>query len=387
MTAERTSDVVIVGAGPAGCAAGITALRAGARVTVIEQARLPNHKVCGDAISNRAAVIVGDLCGRPDAVLDLPHADVRGALAIFPDGSRVGRSYSREPGYIIPRNRLDAALRDALRSAGGDLIDGVRIRGLIRDDQGRVRGVASGERRWPAEAVIACDGFASVAARALGQEIRRGAHLGFGITGYFAGLDREAEPGISEHYFEQDLPRGYCWIFPSVDGLANVGVYQRADVLKRGGLRLAELLDRFVARHADRFAGARPVGPARAWSLPLAVTAWRQPASGLLAAGDAAYTIDPFIGEGIWQALHTGSLAGRTAAEIIGVPEALGEARIRAYQRQLRRDIFGPSAGRRRIETGITQVVGLRLYRWKAVRAIIGWGYGRRTLEITKQVG
>lgn len=55
MATEPKHDIVIVGAGPAGCAAGISALRAGARVAVIEQARLPNHKVCGDAISNRAA--------------------------------------------------------------------------------------------------------------------------------------------------------------------------------------------------------------------------------------------------------------------------------------------------------------------------------------------
>jgi geranylgeranyl reductase family protein len=387
MITEPRSDIVIVGAGPAGCAAGIAALRAGARVTVIEQARLPNHKVCGDAISNRAAAIVNDLCSRPDAVLALPHTEVSGAVAIFPDGTRIGRAYGREPGYIVPRNRLDAALRDALRGAGGELIDGVRVRSLIRDDRGRVRGVTADERRWPAEAVIACDGFASVASRSLGREIRRGAHLAFGITCYFSDLDAGPEPGSGEHYFEPDLSRGYCWVFPAVEGLANVGVYQRADELKRSGARLADLLDRFVARHVARFAGGRRFGPARVWSLPLAAAPLDFACPGLLLAGDAAYAIDPFTGEGIWQALHTGSLAGLTAVGALGASEGLDEARIRAYQRRLRRDIFDPSARRRRIESALAIVIGRRLYRWGIVRSLLRWGYGRGSLEMSKRVG
>jgi geranylgeranyl reductase family protein len=387
MTGGSVSDIVIVGAGPAGCAAGIAALRAGAGVTVIEQARLPNHKVCGDAISNRAAAIVADLCGRADAVRALPHAEVPGSVAIFPDGTRVGRSYGGRPGYVVPRHRLDAALREAVVSAGGELISGVRVRGLLRDGAGRVRGVTAGEREWPAAAVIACDGFASIATRALGLPSRRGHHLGFGITRYFSDLSPGRDGGFSEHYFEPDLPRGYCWVFPAAEGLANVGVYQRADELKRGGARLHDLLDRFVARHADRFEGARPAGPPRTWCLPLAATPWTATVPGLLMAGDAAYTIDPFTGEGIWQALHTGRLAGHAAAEALGTQGGLDGAAILAYQRRLRKDLFRPSARRRRIESLITFIVGQGLFRLGAVRAVLRWGYGRNSLEMSKRVG
>lgn len=310
-----------------------------------------------------------------------------GAEAIFPDGSRVGRAYEQAPGYIVPRNRLDGMLRGVLVFLGGALIDGVPVRGLVRDESGRVRGVTDSERVWPAKAVIACDGFSSVALRSLGLEIQPGKHLGFGITCYFSGLEAGARPGISEHYFEPGLSSGYAWVFPAVEGLSNCGVYLRADELNRSGTGLHDLLKRFVEGHEARFSGARMDGRARIWPLPLATSPWEVTVPGLLMAGDAAYTIDPLSGEGIWQALHTGSLAGRAAADSLGAARGLDEERIREYQLQLRKDIYNPSERRRLIALVVSLVVKKELYRWKLVRAMLGWGYARGYSEFAKKVG
>ena len=46
-----TSDVVIVGAGPAGTSAGIVLARAGARVRIFDRAAFPRDKLCGDTIN------------------------------------------------------------------------------------------------------------------------------------------------------------------------------------------------------------------------------------------------------------------------------------------------------------------------------------------------
>ena len=366
--------MLVIGAGPAGCAAGIAAARAGASVTVLDRAVFPDHKICGDAISNKGARLVGELCG--NAVTGLPHARVEGAAVVFPDGSRIGRSYGTDPGYIVPRRRLDAALREALEGSGAKLRQGARVRRLELVG-GRVSGAETDSGSFAADAVIAADGYGSVAFGALGIPRRRGVHVAFGVTAYFEGVRSEGFEGVSAHYLEADLPYGYAWIFPEVEGLANVGVFQRSDQLRKGGVRLKDLLGRFVSRRRERFDGARMVGRMRARPLPLCVEAVRHTIPGLLVAGDAAHAVDPFTGEGIWQALRTGLLAGEACMDL--------EA-VRRYESMVEREIVAPSASRSRIQAGVQAVVSLRLYRLGLARKAIEWAYRRGSTEITKVV-
>src|SRR5262245_52613014 len=109
---EGKSDVLIVGAGPTGCAAGIVLARAGIDVCVVDRARFPRDKVCGDAISNDGIQLLEQL-GARDAVEQGPHAVVDKAVAVFPDGTRIERDYER-PGYIVARYHLDDCLRRTL---------------------------------------------------------------------------------------------------------------------------------------------------------------------------------------------------------------------------------------------------------------------------------
>ncbi|MSY34397.1 MAG: FAD-dependent oxidoreductase, partial [Actinobacteria bacterium] len=52
--AERRVDVLVVGAGPAGCAAAITLQRSGKSVVVIDKAAFPRDKICGDGLTTSA---------------------------------------------------------------------------------------------------------------------------------------------------------------------------------------------------------------------------------------------------------------------------------------------------------------------------------------------
>jgi 2-polyprenyl-6-methoxyphenol hydroxylase-like FAD-dependent oxidoreductase len=89
---EGKSDVLIVGAGPTGCAAGIMLARSGVDVCVVDRACFPRDKVCGDAVSNEGIALVEQL-GARDAVDRSPHAVVHRAAAVFPDGARIMREY------------------------------------------------------------------------------------------------------------------------------------------------------------------------------------------------------------------------------------------------------------------------------------------------------
>lgn len=375
--------MLVVGAGPAGCAAGAVMARAGAKVVVVDQATFPRPKTCGDALSNKAVRIVEDLCGE-EVFRAAPHAVVKGSAAVFPDGTRIVRSYGDQPGRIVGRLELDDLLRRALERAGATVIEGVHVRKLTVEG-GRVTGAESDTHRWRARGVIAADGHGSVAWTSLNEDHVKGAGLAISATAYFEGLGALGAEGFSEHYFEREIPCGYGWIFPSVQGVSNVGVYQRADAYQAEKVPLAKMLAEFIDRHRDRFKNAAQVGKTRTWSLPLAGVRRRARVDGLLVCGDAGRYIDPLTGEGIWQALFSGLTAGEVTAEALK-RGGLDAAAAQAFRRTCWRRIDAPSAVREQIQNGMRVIVDRGLYRSRAVQAVLRAGFGSGSLEVSKSV-
>ncbi|MEM6294265.1 MAG: geranylgeranyl reductase family protein [Myxococcota bacterium] len=377
-------DVIIVGAGPAGASAGVTAARGGAKVLVLDRATFPRPKTCGDAISNEGAVIVDRLVGRREALTTIPHAVVHGAVAVFPDGSRVRRGFGGHDGFIVRRHDLDGLLRAQLEAAGAEVREGVQVQRLLTDGAEVVGAVVEGERVY-AKAVIACDGPGSVGWKALGVPYRRGRSLAVAITAYYDGVDFGDDAGQTEHYFESDLRSGYGWAFPAVDGESNVGVYQRADAFAASGRTLKAWLDAFEQRHPERLANARRIGKARVWSLPLAVRPGPPGGPGLLLAGDAAYSIDPLSGEGIWQALASGEDAARTVLRALD-GSGLSMRWVRWYQAQWTAKIGTGSMVRLGVQEAMDRVLARGVYRSRVFRHVLGRAYASDTFEVSKKL-
>lgn len=377
-------DVVIVGAGPAGSAAGIMARRAGARVLVLDRATFPRPKTCGDAISNRAAEICADLVGNPEPLVGVPHARVDTGVAVFPGGDEIVREFGAHPGFIVPRLDLDDRLRRALEDHGAQVREGTAVRDLVRDGE-RVIGVRTEHATITADAVIAADGPGSIAWTALGIPYQRDRRLAVALTAYMKDVRPGAHAAANEHFFEEYLRAGYAWIFPPVDGVANIGVYQRADRFHAHGRSLRKLFDAFVARHPERFDGATIVGRTRSWALPLSTLALSRTVPGLWLAGDAGNFVDPLAGEGIWQALHSGSLAGSAVAGSLGDADAQKKA-ARTYRRRCTIDIAVPSTVRMGVQDAMDLLVASGLHRVGWVRAVLARGYGSERLEASKRL-
>ncbi|MDP3938117.1 MAG: NAD(P)/FAD-dependent oxidoreductase [Deltaproteobacteria bacterium] len=340
----RSSDVIVVGAGPAGSVAATMLARAGVRVTLLDRARFPRDKICGDAVGLDAVRILRRL----DLVQSLHDAGavpISETLITSPEGKRArfiappAPAYKR--GFILPRMVLDLALAEAAVKAGATLIEEFKVQAPILED-GRVKGVEGitengGTASFRAPVVIAADGAHSVLVRALGLRPARSGGRAFAVRAYYEGAEGLGST-LELHYIREILP-AYGWIFPTGPSTANVGIGVWGG--EGESKRLRALFDSFVNEHPasrERLGRARAVSPVRGWPLDLGNNAGRSSAAGLLVIGDAASFVDPITGEGIGTALVSAELAVHTALKILERGE-FSERAFREYDRAWRRKL------------------------------------------------
>jgi geranylgeranyl reductase family protein len=334
-----TTDVAIVGGGPAGAAAAIVLAHAGRDVVVVDRARFPRDKCCGDGLTTGALRRYEALGLRPEAVPSWQVVD--DVMVSSPSGRTVRFPLPRGAGTyaaVARRADLDAAFLDVARAAGAKVHDGHGLVGAApRADaiELEVDGLGPVLARF----AIGADGMWSPLRKALGAGDESG-YLGewHAFRQYFSNVGPQARDLWV--WFEADLLPGYAWSFPLPDGRANVGFgIQRESGKPTHTMKeqWPELLNRPALREVLG-PDAVPEGPHKAWPIPARVERTALSAAGgrALFVGDAARAPDPMTGEGIGQALETGELA----AEAILAAGALEPAAAAAhYERAVRSGI------------------------------------------------
>lgn len=310
-------DLVIVGAGPAGASAALTARRVapGARVAVIERAAFPRDKTCGDAISPDAVAELAKL-GAVDAVAG--HPAVERLRLRAPSGAEVADA-PPAVGYVIPRTTFDARLADAAR-AGGVGWHHTTVRGVRHDRAGVHVDTAAGT--LTTRVVIGADGANSAVRRSLPIDPVPARHMGVAVRGY-----APASAGVREMLlvWERADVLAYAWSFPIDGARANVGYGVFGT---RRTPRRAELTDRMRALLPDG-AAADPAS-IRGHRLPLSSGGTAPGTRAVLLAGDAASLVNPITGEGIYYALLSGRLAASAALRCPDAPLPAYRATLRA---------------------------------------------------------
>jgi flavin-dependent dehydrogenase len=329
---DTVADVIITGAGPAGAIAATVLARAGARVRLLERARFPRHKLCGDSINPGAAAVLHRL-GLADALVGgLP---VEGML-VSGEGSVAVEGWYPAPvrGVSLTRAVLDARLVEAAVRAGAEFDEGVLVRGPLVGPADEVTGVdavdAHGRQRpLHSRIVIAADGRFSRVARSLRLSGAARHPRRWAIGAYFenvSGLGPRGEMHVRGDH--------YVGVAPVPGGLVNAClVSARRSLLQRPGALLDRLGSDAVLR--ERFADARIVGRPAVLG-PLAVEATAAGCRGLLLAGDAAGFIDPMTGDGLRFAFRGGELAALEALRALD--QGWGDAHVRL--RRARRGEF-----------------------------------------------
>jgi menaquinone-9 beta-reductase len=307
-------DVVVVGGGPAGSAAAVFLRQRGHDVVLIDEARFPRDKICGESVSPGSRRLLAEL-GVAEAVRDLAPRPLLGMTLTAPDGTSFRGDYRdvAEPGFAARRQAFDKVLLDGARGSGAEVREGVRVTGLLFRD-GAVAGVTCdggrGPETVPARLVIGADGRRSVVARRLGLLREHPSLRKFAVRGYWEGME-----GLEDRGEMHVGGGGYCGIAPLSAGHANVTfVLDRGEMAAAGGdlqTFYRETLRRWP-RVTERLARALPLGAPRAIG-PLALEASRVSAPGALLVGDSAGFYDPFTGEGVTLALRSAEMAAEVA--------------------------------------------------------------------------
>jgi geranylgeranyl reductase family protein len=334
-------DVVVVGGGPAGSALAAFLRQQGHEVLVLDAARFPRDKVCGEAVSPQAWPLLDAMGAEAGIQARQPHP-LRGMRLTSPDGTCFQGSYPAQsrPGFALRRLDLDAVLLAQARALGAEVQEGTRVTKLLWRG-GAVEGV-EGEgpdgkpRRWTARLVVGADGRHSIVASRLRLRRAHARLRRFAVRGYWEGME-----GLADHGEMHVGGGGYCGIAPLSPTLANAafvlpqskmaaaagdveGFYREG--LRSRWPRLAERLHRAHLVERPRVIG------------PLAVESRALVAPGALLVGDAAGFYDPFTGEGITLALRTSELAARVVGEALAARDAASAVSqgLEAYERSFR---------------------------------------------------
>jgi menaquinone-9 beta-reductase len=308
----ETFDALVVGAGPAGSVAALVLARAGVRVAVIDKAAFPRDKACGDLIGPRGVQVLEDLG------IALPGARVGDMEVVGPSGRKVllrafpGLTY---PGFglVVPRQRFDAMLRGLALDAGAVALTG-RAGEPRFDHDGqltgfRLEGADGIEVRG--DVVIGADGALSRVGDVTGLVEPDQVLWGFAVRAYVASAPALPqiwfwEPGRWQGY------AGYGWLFPGLDGAANVGLGVGVRGTRSGAARATRDLDAFVADLQDAGHLELPAARLGGW-LKMGMVGTTPARGRTLLVGDAAGLVNPLQGEGIAQALGS----ARAAAEAV----------------------------------------------------------------------
>jgi len=296
-----TYDIAIIGAGPAGSTAAYRLATAGARVLLVDKATFPRDKPCGGGVTGRAARLL------PFSIEPV----VEDTVSRMNCGLRYRQHISREArkpiAYMTQRSRLDHFLLHKAQEAGAEVRQGTTV----------------DARELDARIVIGADGCNGSSAKQLdlGQDVS----YGVALEANYPWEKRFANAMVLEIAI---IRGGYGWIFPKGDHV-NVGVGGN----EAEGPKLRAELKRMCEAYdidPDSATGTRGYRlPMRAWGTTLA--------RGTTAViGDAAGLVDPFSGDGMYEAFYSGKLVAESALEVLA-----GRAEnLESYQQAVERRIM-----------------------------------------------
>jgi geranylgeranyl reductase family protein len=352
----RQTDVLVVGAGPAGSAAAAWAARAGLDTLLVDAAVFPRDKTCGDGLTPRAIHEL-QLLGLEDWLRAhtvnqglRAHGFGQTLLLPWPGGSLP------DWGSAVARTELDDHLRTTAIKAGAAAVDGARAVD-VRLEGGRVAAVTfrrDGELfEVSCRRLVVADGVRSPLGKMLGREWHQDTVYAVAGRSYVVSSESD-DPWISSHLElrgeNDEILSGYGWIFPLGSGEVNVGVGTLATEKRPAQVAIRPLMQRYADERRADFGLTGELRAPTSALLPMGGAVSRVAGPNWALIGDAAACVNPLNGEGIDYGLET----GRLVVEVMGAHDDLS-----TVWPGLLRDSYGEAFSVARRLAGLVTLPGL----------------------------
>ncbi|MDI6888574.1 MAG: geranylgeranyl reductase family protein [Methanocellales archaeon] len=291
-------DVVVVGAGPAGATAARRCSLFGLSTLLIEAKKLPRHKLCGGAVTEKALAELGFALDH-----DLIESEIYGVTVSTTKVPPFTTRSNRRIMVLVSRDKFDHFLANKAADAGAEVLDGERVVGVRVNNEDV--SIKTDGREIHSKIVIGADGINSTVARETGlrERVRKALCM---VTEVNVDVAQITDPRLIRLYFGV-VKNGYGWIFPKRYRL-NIGV---------GSPHLrSQVFHEFIGRLDLGLDFSKPM----AYHTPI----WRKgefATKRTMLAGDAAGFVDAFTGEGICYAIKSGRLCAETALEAVASGE------------------------------------------------------------------
>lgn len=314
------TDVLVVGAGPAGSAAAYWLAKAGRDVVLADMATFPRDKTCGDGLT-------------PRAVAELDHMGLGDWLST--KGTNRGLRaagfnqewYLEWPGGTLPnygsavsRMELDHKIRDHALAQGVIPVEGAKAVDAELNPDGSVKHVVftmgDTTHTIACNQLVVADGVRSALGKVLGREWHRDTVYGVAGRSYLTSA-RSDDDWISSHLELRDdagtLLAGYGWIFPLNNGEVNLGVGALSTAKRPSSIQIRPLMEFYAGQRREDWKLGEELKMPTSALLPMGGAVSNVAGKNWALIGDAAACVNPLNGEGIDYGLET----GRFVAEIL----------------------------------------------------------------------
>ena len=351
MIATNTHDVIVIGAGPAGCAAAAVLAEKGRRVLILEKETFPRYRI-GESLLpfcyfplERLGLLERMKESAFIKKYSVQFVNTEGKLSI-PFYFEEHMQHDAAQTWQVERRVFDQIMVDNATEKGAEIRTGTQVMNFLRDESGAVTGVRvkgpDGEQEIHAPMCIDCTGREALAIlkndwRVPEPELRK-----IAIWTYFKGSKREDGKDEGATTLAYIPEKGWFWHIPLSNDIVSVGLVAEKDYLYRNSRDPEEIFMRevqnnsWIAEHlegAERVEEMRTTGEYSYFSRFCAE-------DGLVLAGDAFGFLDPVFSSGVFFALVSGEMAGEAVDECLAAGDFSG-SRFEEYSERFKTMIEG----------------------------------------------
>jgi len=289
-----TYDVIIIGGGPSGSLLAFLLSKKGYSNLILEKEKLPRYKACGGGLTMKSINLL------PFDVSPVIENAAKGGILTYQGNELFRVDHKNVVAKYIMRDVFDNYLIKMALNEGTEIIDAVNIKNIELNNKESSINTSNG--LFKSKILIGADGVYSLVAKYFGlQQNRR------------TGIALETEISIPEKALKQQgsyalfdfgaIEHGYGWIFPKQSHVSAGIFYANHNNINN----LKIYLEKFIANH--HILKDHNIINIKGHKIPLGGNATQLHTEHGLLIGDAANLADPWLGEGIYYALRSATIA------------------------------------------------------------------------------